>query len=556
MDTLILFHQTADALTDDEFVRQFVPSIGRECMTTLLFKGLLQELNENKAHNVRKLNKTISDIHQRRNIDSDDDEDIDLDHNTEEHQPIQLDHLPYLMLHHVSSFLSFADCLQFEKANRSIFIGSRSSPSPTHTLDSNHFGKLIKHCNTDHHSCLPKLRLFKSVCINAADICTFNGARNRFEAVSDCAWGELKLFNHIRDLTIQMSDVDFWGEIEIFKDHITSNQLQHITTLRLKSQKQPDGVAANLHDPLAVVINCPTMQYLEISARFYYKHSSEDENGPIGNLISQLKGITLNSMGFDDSGNQSESDYIRSTRLYSLLSDDLQSFHKTLPLFTDTIDGKFTTLKELCLPWLLCKHDIDILNQQNLSTIERIFFNDVDASNELIDWGIVDNVDEYKHDTHGVELFMHKIIDSLEYIGIDLNQNKSVTIASDFIRILCNCLKQRSLKKHRLKLRMNNIRLENIAGVSLISAKLKCLIDILDSKCFHFMFICCGLQLNEPQPTWNWDFIRSFKQKYIVMKNRDTNGYNFVISNKGCNMNGYQEKWIMSCTNCQQNNVF
>eukprot|EP01083_Nonionella_stella_P026377 72573_1 len=559
MDTLILFHQTLDAFTDDEFFAQCIPSFGRDCITMLIFKGLMQEVNENKAHNVKKLNKIISDIHQRRNTDSNDNNDIDLENDTEEHQPIQLDHLPYLMLHHVSSFLSFADGLQFEKANRSIFIGSRSSTSPTHALDSTHFDKLIEHCNTDHHSCLPTLRLFESISIHAADICEWNEEEDCFDALSPYPWGELKLFHHIRDLTIEMSEVDWWGKIAMFHNYISSKQLQHITTLRLQSQEHPDGVAADLRNLLHMVTNCPTIEYLEISARFYHKNDICYNNEAIGNLISQLKGIALNSMRFDQSNDVSASDYIRFTHLYPFLSDNLQSFHKTLPLFSNARDGIFKGLKELCLPWLLCKQDIDILNRQNISNIERIFFNDVDAAKELVEWGIVNDVDEYKHDiwcTRGMGLFIQKIMDSLEYVGIDLNQNKSVVIASNIIHILSNCFKNRSHKKDKLKIRINDLKLKTMDDWISISAKLKCLIDILDSKCFHFMFICCGLQLNEPQPTWNWDFIRSFKQKYIVMQNRDANGYNFVISNKGCNMNGYQEKWIMSCTNCQQNNVF
>ena len=48
------------------------------------------------------------------------------------------------------------------------------------------------------------------------------------------------------------------------------------------------------------------------------------------------------------------------------------------------------------------------------------------------------------------------------------------------------------------------------------------------------------------------------RDKYFVNVNKTANTekyneiicYNFVIHNKGCNINGYHENWIMKCQKC------
>eukprot|EP01083_Nonionella_stella_P262870 893440_1 len=559
MDNLILFHDTIDSLTDREFfgpcMRDIGPcmrDIGRELITTILFQGLVHELkNKNETNNAQKVNQIISNICQKR-------EEVNPEISTE---AIKLDHLPYLMLNNVASFLKFRKLQQFEKVNRATFIGSRSSALPIaiHSLDSIYFAKLVHYC--DHHldSYLPESMLCRSVSFAADDL----EKNTSWTIDSDAAypWSDLKLFSHIRELILHLGDGDSEGDFCVIQERLETGtqKLSNLSTLRVKTSQKTGQIFHACIDTLLCMVASSTLHFLEISARFniwLVQHNAHAH--PEAAFISQLKGIAINVVGhdctniYDDNRNDRVRD-IQSTWMYPFLSENLQSFHKTLHLFDDTLNGKFNRLEEICLPWLLCKHDINILNNQNLK-VRRIFFNSVDAVKELLDYRMVDRTDEYKYDKVGMQLLMNKMIESLEYIGIDLNKYKSIEIASEIVNILYSCLKSMAIKKYQLKFRMHNIQSINLDDSNDMFAQLEILIHILGSKCLHFMFICSNVNV---QPSKHIrDFLSRMKQRYVVHEAADKTQYNFVISNTGCNMNGYKEQWIMSCTHCQQKSVF
>eukprot|EP01083_Nonionella_stella_P228000 808384_1 len=529
MDSLIKFRATIRSLTGDEFFGSFISTIGRELVTTLLFEGFLRELHQNKNNHVKKANDVIYNIYQARKPKS----------NTK--TKISLDRLPYPMLYHITTFLDFANSLQFEKANRSIFIGSRSSRLPTHSLDSNHFAKLIQYCDHNRQLSLETLPSFKAISILAEDIIEYDEAEDEFQPLCSYPWNFnpiLSIFNHIGELIFKIDD----DKSAFFGDELLGRtQLDNIHTIRCTSSasyKDEDVTAVSLFDVFRAAENRTTLQFWEVSGRFVVDESPGEE---ISKLISQLRGIALNFVVY----NQRWHAYaaygmgdIRSSIIYPLLSNRLQSFHKTLHLFTDAINGKFNEVQELCVPWRMCKDDINILNNQNLSNIRRIFFNNVDVAKDLFECGIINenDIDKYQSDAQSMELLMHKLIQSLEYICIDVDL---VRIAFDFIHIVGKCLASIPFKRNKLKFRMNGLHLVDKQGnlIKSILSTFTSLVGILNSKYEHFMFICCDLQI----PTGICDFIKCMREKHVVHVEESDKRYDFVISNTHCSMTGYRE---------------
>eukprot|EP01083_Nonionella_stella_P228001 808385_1 len=219
MDSLIKFRATIRSLTGDEFFGSFISTIGRELVTTLLFEGFLRELHQNKNNHVKKANDVIYNIYQARKPKS----------NTK--TKISLDRLPYPMLYHITTFLDFANSLQFEKANRSIFIGSRSSRLPTHSLDSNHFAKLIQYCDHNRQLSLETLPSFKAISILAEDIIEYDSEEGECQPVCSYPWNALSfIFNHIGELIFKTNDdirlLAFFGD-ELL-DRTQLNNMMHI----------------------------------------------------------------------------------------------------------------------------------------------------------------------------------------------------------------------------------------------------------------------------------------------------------------------------------------
>eukprot|EP01083_Nonionella_stella_P293062 996665_1 len=126
MEHLVFFHESVDSLSTAEY-QQFLGSIQRETLTTLLFFALRQELYYGKRNRIQRINGIIKNIKSKRSKKDTGDTDNNEQKPNDERVIIKLDDLPYSMLSQISSYLTDAQQTLFEHTARTIFIGVRSS---------------------------------------------------------------------------------------------------------------------------------------------------------------------------------------------------------------------------------------------------------------------------------------------------------------------------------------------------------------------------------------------------------------------------------------------
>lgn len=113
MDQLVLFRQRIDSLNNTEYQR-FLRKIGRESVTTILFKGFHKELLDKSTANLQTANNVIDTIVLTRatdNKEDDDDEDIDL-------KVTKFTDIHSALLANISSFYSKEDMFAVEYIKR------------------------------------------------------------------------------------------------------------------------------------------------------------------------------------------------------------------------------------------------------------------------------------------------------------------------------------------------------------------------------------------------------------------------------------------------------
>merc|ERR1712228_47182 len=324
-----------------------------------------------------------------------------------------------------------------------------------------------------------------------------------------------RLFDHIRELEIHCDDVD---DLKSITRHLSKPcQLANVNLLRLKGNPDYDGDPASFADLKCLNHYFFNLQYIEVS------HSMSDvpnnrDNIHFDFITESLKGIAVDSRR--ETPNSVKS-------LFQLIGNNLQSLHLSSNIITEDINGKFDKLKEICFPWNYPKEEISILLKQKMDNLQRIHFRDVGAS----------NVNQ--------QLFVDKIIKTVEYICLDMDafgSSHEIEALSIFLISLQN------VKKDRLKIKINNVTEFPLGFLEKIT-------NILNRNCLDWMLIAN-----------NWDCSTLSHSLYLkiesqyrirVESNKMNNKHsNFVISNKKCKINGYKERWIMSCQCCEQQPIF
>lgn len=512
MEKIIQFRKGIDSLDDEEYKR--CTTWFKDSLLSLLFNAFCNELKEEKMDNINKMNEIITKIIRSRNDEDEDDEDIDIEAEDEEIEnvkDIKLDELPSDILPEIVSYLEFDERLQFEKSNRSIFIDIRSSKVAIHPLHHNQFKKLVRfYYDNPKEGNLRKLRIFKSLRMDCRDFEEYLGIKYK--------WNNFDLLHYIESLQINFDDPSYLKLL--LSDLNECDDLSNIKMLRLNGEE--DITFDDLFNLKSIITNKLKLEYFECSGWF-----DHDVTFLHNDWFSKLKGISIN-----DHNEQ----HVVMESVHSAMGHKLESFHQEY-IMTDNMNGKMNELKEFCLSWYLNEKEIKILIKQNMKNLKRIYFKDSEMNLHGFDDESVENM----------ELFFNKIMKTAEYP------------TSDLFDILIKSLK--NTKKKTLKIRIDAMKLEdnNVNNINEMIANLKELITVLNTNISHWMLIVHHLQI----PTSNEldGFLSSILSKHHVKSNKTKskeggNKYNVVINNEGCDINGYQEHWIMQCSKCQQNTLF
>eukprot|EP01083_Nonionella_stella_P064840 169369_1 len=539
MNELISFHKSIDSLNDNEY-HELLNSIGRGTVTKLMFHALQHEMHNDHMNTIRKINETIRNLTEMRkqkqnrsnntaddNDYSDIEQDTSIDNEVNEQIKMQLDDLPNVMLFEISSFLSFAESIQFTRTNRNVFIGARSVTVPRYLLSTTQFSKLQRYCH--HHSTestyLSKRNVFNSLEVNCDEIMEL--CENTCTPVLKYDCDHSQLYEDIQRLKIMYSWSDF--PAILLSECAT---LANIHTLTLIHTDETD-FGSYFPDVLIDLVN---LQHFEIIGHcFDADFIDETETETDYKFISSLKGFAISMEQPANTDDTNSLNYVME-RVYRNIGSNLQSFHQGFSTTTATIEGKLNELKEICLPF---DHPTDeciqILLRQELNQLERVYFRGT------------------KNGPHAQQqLLMDKMMNKAKYIGVDARY--------EFADVVMNRVwtSLKDIQKDTIKIRLERVCISPNT-ISYAVALLVKIVESLSANCVDWMLI--GYKWNRMTGSVLLsDLLDTFKEKHNVIHQMEADSSKeyctFVISNKQCKINGYYERWIMPCHCCQQLTLF
>eukprot|EP01084_Bolivina_argentea_P262541 444013_1 len=570
MEQLIIFRKGIDTLDSIEFdncIRLFLTQCGasfcRDTQVNIVFKLLYQDLNENKMKNVNTMNDIIKTITSSRCIKSNENIDEDINNNTnsdEEYRNMKLDQLPEVIFHEISSYLHFSEALNFEKLNRTIFIGSRSSTRPIHSLNHFEFTKLVKYYHEN--DAVPKTRLFKSITINAEDVYDEDNSECLLHDFDQFA---AELFENIESLTIQTEVGNLSNEFATVIHHLQFLTLSNIKTFRLFAECE-SLYEYDLQMIKLIMNNANNIEHFECNMWFNIEDAYTQDDFK---FVSKLSGLCIRDEEYD-------SNAIDIRLIYSHMGPAMRSFH------TNEITSTFSKLilSELCI-WdfdfnVNNELDIKFLASADFTCLKRVYLGHCLNSRSTIE------------EEQTVELFMKKIIINVESICLRYYGRTLDILMKYFPLSMSNVL----------KLRINEVTLVMDSEINVFVGQLEKLINHLDMYYSDWMMIVYKVEIATAIPlecvidmkgmsTSDYQFIVNDKVANldsIDLKRRNNNDvldkflesqkmhcvqsekllneerkieeYCFVISKKGSCINGYDERWNMTCQHCKQSPVF
>eukprot|EP01083_Nonionella_stella_P033216 90939_1 len=549
MEQLLRFRSGMDRLSDKEFTT-FIQTIDRKSICALIFNGFryglqcIQRLDEidNIMLSSQQLNQKISQIiasRQRNKTKSEEeDEEVIVD---------KIDKLPLVMISEISSFLKYESMINFELCNRTIFIGTRS-PISLHSVPQNPFNKYIKFCAQNDYQYYWKMHRFracKEMSLLVESCFTYNSDGDQIYAqyllsnLTNAHWKNIRtlIINGGFDRKEYINETMFWMQFfQVLRTCNTSN-ISHVYA------HGPNERNAYVYCPL-VFDYVPSIEYAALDQSLSRNTLAKIE------WPSMLKGVRMPFMRTDHGTLADDQDGWR-------FSNELQSFHCSWGVPQQMI-AKLHNLREICLthrksssPY---EHPIDALNslvnaKHGLSQLQRIHYSDETIQRHSL---------ETNEDRRRTLLKLWRI-NTLNYISV--NGNCSVNKFKRLFGTLCEALTNDddNSMKQRLKVKMSCQR--NVTDATFFTECIVKLLDVLRCNVVQFMLIGemkfrddfnvksrldllreqYRIEIYEPKPMikyWNSEDDGKF------------NYWKFVISNKSCTVNGYNENWLMGCQTC------
>eukprot|EP01083_Nonionella_stella_P159336 519674_1 len=537
MEELLRFRSGLDRLSGKEFAT-FIQSMDRGTICALIFNrfryGLqcIQGLDEidNILVSIQQLNQKITQIitsRQRNKTKTEEkDEEVTVD---------KIDKLPLVMISEISSFLEYDSMAKFELCNRTIFIGTRS-PISLHSVPQNPFNKYIKFCAQNDYQYYWKMHRFracKEMSLLVESCFTYNSDGDQIYAqyllsnLTNAHWKNIRTLTLNDGFSYKYEGGDncpYW--IDLFEDLATCN------TSNIKSVSVSG--AYSREDPCGQVLKyLPSIEYAALYQTLSRSNLSEIE------WPSTLKGLYL-PLGTRSLNTAQEWGF----------NNALLSFHGAYGVPQQMVH-KLRNLREICLAhtlneYPLDEYALDALNSlvDGLSQLQRVHYSDL--------------VDETNEDRQRILLKLWRI-NTLNYISV--NGNCSVNKFKRLFGTLCEALTNDddNSMKQRLKVKMSCQ--EHVTDATFFTECIVKLLDVLRCNVVQFMLIGemkfrddfnvksrldllreqYRIEIYEPKPMikyWNSEDDGKF------------NYWKFVISNKSCTVNGYNENWLMGCQTC------
>eukprot|EP01083_Nonionella_stella_P175228 609647_1 len=535
MEHLVKFRLLSDTLTKSEFhalFTQLFDQYSKELFQSMILNHFHSQLSTKTSFNesaatIHDINAIISNILQSREcppLNKKKKEDQCDDDKTE---PIRLDSNSMLsMIGEIGSYLLLSEYTQLSLCNRSVFVASQS---PFKLYRFAHLDKYLDHCNTT-----------KQIV-------------------------DLNKFRMIKELYIDNYQLTYTDEIVKQLLGIDAPLFRNIHTLRIKSAHQIHERDHLLNKMVASVVNSNQLRTVQLSA---FGSNNALDAAAVWNFLEQHRNIECLVLPCTMTTEQSYrlSHHLRHTikglsmRLHTqsnismlnTIGDQLLSLHcdysgdSSVPL-------QLPNVKELCL------HSVDDnivtqlkwLGSSNLNKrLERI---------SLVVWDIDD-----KGTIPAIEKFLLSHGSVLKYIFLKSLNYVNTKMFVAVITMLQTVLVQHEQRRESIKLQLRFLIPLNMQSRSeqLNTAKLDLtqLVHCMNTWTKKDFMLICHLQFLKVDDKSKTDLVEWIEQmsheelylvKHIVKKvHLERTTVKFVISNRNCAINGYQEKWIMNCHAC------
>ena len=514
-------------------------SLDRKKLTSWIFEKLLDQINHQQSDtDIDRIRTKISEIMEyRRDKDS---EKTDL--------PLTLMDLPNVLFPEISSFLSFEEQTDFERTNRSIFIGTRSSSLPMHLMTDIVFANLVRYRAKNPQHILREFR-FDSLSID----CDYLGHHD--EDHWDEPWIlynksiKLEIIEKVESLTISSCDDE--SLCAVLDSYILnqSESFQNIKKLSIEADEYK--IIRDIEPSLNTLVSrCSDLEYFEMHGMYF-----EDADFAEYEWVSNLKGIAADVCD--------EEDYRKisplSVKIYSALSSKVESLHLASLSIVNALNCNLSNLKELCLndipsAGVFGVNSYRFLLKQNMTKLKRVNYS-CSAWKKQIE------------EDHVMMLWMKKMLKSVEYFCVKFEDTEILRI----MEVVQSVLSDYSATGRSLKLRFNHKprgkwsrgkatyiwkRFERIYELFEV---LKRLLVAFELRHFDWMVIVHRLSIQKDQRVEvveSSNALRKINGYRVDLKWKEYESHRAVdIVIRGNQNHGIQEKWDMNCCNCPSQTV-
>ena len=429
------------------------------------------------------------------------------------YQNLKLDAVLPPLIHKIATYLAFNELIKFEKTSSSIFIGCRSSPTPSHSLNSQQFARLFIQYSKKDPS---RIRLYKSIALNGTNLYAVD--KGKYPVIQ---WHHYQLFQHLQELHLDLMTKrnSSWYRQERTGELLDNlSECQDLTNIkRLKIS----GRWFEYVEALQQSIEKMNLEFIAFPSHEDYAFFSDYK------WIKKVRGIVAASQ-----------------RMQKEITDELESYH--FSSFCSGLKGKLRNLKELCFVYSPDEDakdgQIGFLLNEDFSKLKRINLIHHKRANDIY-VALNTCTQFYVH-----RRFWGQTINGLEYIGLDIK------CADVFMKFVVEAMTGISGKRDRMKIRIDGDN-ESFFRDDMMNLLQKLMV-LLDLRYDNWMIICHSMELMLGD-----DLIQQFLGDALIhgctvrcydAQDGDVCIYNFVISNSGCNIDGYKERWIMECPCCEQ----
>eukprot|EP01084_Bolivina_argentea_P187393 322798_1 len=521
MQTILRFNNMIHSLSTTEY-ESFAAQIFKDksSLQSLLFNLFVLQLFSN-AHtsnmihayfNVNEINHILRNIIQNRN------HEIKSGTITKSSKPKKakkINQVPSELINFVSSFLDTTDNINFSLSSRFLFIASRS-PTKWHQITRKQMQKYDKYFSENNAQKLAaitmdRLKYSTNLSLNCTNSTVIYHLSRNIKIWNNLTTLDLYHCN-VPDLLINLNHLNFQSSSI---KNLTINDLNFQETIYFTEKMKEIAMVDEPEEFYALIIiikQFPSLQFLSLNLTSSCIENYGFSTKQIAEIpaISNLRGLNIRYIHPDSIINFILLKCSSELRALHVGANDGMFGYVREAFPEDVKKWNFTNIEELCIEGDIHDEDALILNTINGNKLKRVCIS-------------IMNSHIYNLPKSVVSLLCYP---SLEYIELSNSLDMSLKLLNKIVMV----------RRKSFKVQLYGGKKWN----NQIHVQFVCMLNKLAQNTKDFMLILkyCELNINT--------YFSELKQKYLIHEYDKK----LVISNFGCILNGYQEKWLMNCELC------